>query len=72
MQITLSSYIRKMSDFKDNESKWTCTQKTSTVQELPQYNLLTQLRIIKDQHIKFISKLSLVSNRAVVAGSGKG
>lgn len=69
MQITLSSYIRKMSDFKDNESKWTCTQKTSTVQELPQYNLVTQLRIIKDQHIKFISKLSLVSNRAVVAGA---
>ena len=61
-----------MSDFKDNESKWTCTQKTSTVQELPQYNLVTQLRIIKDQHIKFISKLSLVSNRAVVAGAGKG
>lgn len=63
MQITLSSYIEKMSDFKNHQDRWTCTQKTDqSLQDLPQYDLTYQLKRIKEEHVKYISTLALTAN----------
>ena len=70
MQITLSSYIEKMSDFSAHKERWTCTQKSDlSLGDLPQYDLTHQLRKIKEEHVKYISKLALCSNSTVV-GTG--
>ena len=67
MQITLSTYITKMSDFKSHQDRWTCTQNLDQqINEMPQYDLLHQLKRIKEEHVKYISKLALCSNSSVV------
>ena len=71
MQITLSNYVEKMSDYKDNQQRWTCVEirnLSAAQQQLPQYDLTLQLVKIKEQHIKYISKLASCSNSAVVGG----
>lgn len=71
MQITLSSYIEKMSDFKNHQDRWTCTQKTDqSLQDLPQYDLTYQLKRIKEEHVKYISTLALTANSSVVTSQG--
>ena len=71
MQITLSSYIEKMSDFKNHHDRWTCTQKTDqSLQDLPQYDLTYQLKRIKEEHVKYISTLALTANSSVVTSQG--
>ena len=70
MQITLSSYIEKMSDFAQHRDRWSCTQKSDmSLADLPQYDLNVQLRKIKQEHVHYISKLALCSNSSVVGSS---
>jgi len=70
MQITLSSYIEKMSDFSQHRDRWSCTQKSEmSLADLPQYNLEYQLKKIKEEHVRYISRLALCSNSSVVGSS---
>ena len=52
MQITLSNYVEKMSDYKDNQQRWTCTAVKKETELLPQYDLTHRLITIKQQHVK--------------------
>ena len=58
-----------MSDYKSHQDRWTCTSSQlleQQIQDMPQYDLLHQLKRIKDEHVKYISKLALCSNSSVV------
>ena len=50
--------------------RWSCTQKSEmSLADLPQYNLEYQLKKIKEEHVRYISRLALCSNSSVVGSS---
>ena len=54
----------------DPNHRWSCTQKSEmSLADLPQYNLEHQLKKIKEEHVRYISRLALCSNSSVVGSS---
>ena len=62
MQIELVSYVKMCPNFKNDSDKWTCASGNAEEKVLSQYNLLSKMDTIREEHLHYISKLARYNN----------
>lgn len=62
MQIELVSYVKMCPHFKADADKWTCAGGNAEEKIISQYNLLSKMDTIREEHLHYISELARYSN----------
>ena len=67
MQIELVSYVKMCPNFKNDSDKWTCAGGNAEEKIMSQYNLLSKMDTIRDEHLHFISELARYNNEVMAS-----
>ena len=61
----LVSYVKMCPNFKNDSDKWTCASGNAEEKVLSQYNLLSKMDTIREEHLHYISKLARYNNEVI-------
>lgn len=62
MQIELVSYVKMCPHFKNDSDKWSCAGGNAEEKLISQYNLLSKMDTIREEHLHYISELARYNN----------
>jgi len=62
VQIELVTYLKLCPHFESMREKWTAAAGGADDKVIPQYNILTKMDSIREEHVKFISELARYNN----------
>ncbi|XP_046852032.1 cytoplasmic FMR1-interacting protein 2-like isoform X2 [Xenia sp. Carnegie-2017] len=69
MQIELVSYVKMCPNYKSDADKWNCAGSNAEEKVISQYNLLTKMDTIRDEHLHYISELARYNNEMITSST---
>ena len=62
VQIALSTYVKMCPSFESMRDKWTCAAENASDKMASQYNIVSRMDGIREEHVKYISELARYNN----------